>query len=78
MLKGAELPVEILTEHRNLHYFMSIKQLFCRQACWSKFLSQFNLIIQYQPGKLRTKPDALIKKLEIFPKKRDDRLQQMV
>ena len=47
MLKGAGLPVKILTDHRNLQYFMSTKQLFRRQACWSEFFSRFNFVIQY-------------------------------
>ena len=47
MLEGAGLPVKILTDHRNLQYFMSTKQLSCRQAYWSAFFSRFNFVIQY-------------------------------
>ena len=32
MLEGAGLPVKHLTNYRNLQYFMSTKQLSCRQA----------------------------------------------
>ena len=47
MLEEVGLPIRILTNYRNLQYFMSTKQLFCRQACWSEFLSRFNFVIQY-------------------------------
>jgi len=30
-----------------------------RQACWSKYLSRFNLVIHFCAGKLGTKPNAL-------------------
>ena len=54
---------------------MSTKQLSCRQACWSEFLSRFNFVIQYQPGKLEAKPDELTKRSRDFLKERDGRLQ---
>ena len=45
MLERAKLPVKILTDHRNLQYFMSTKQLSCRQTHWSEFFSRFNFVI---------------------------------
>ena len=45
MLKGAGLPIKILTDYRNLQYFMTTKQLSRRQARWSKYLSRFNFVI---------------------------------
>ena len=45
MLERAGLPIKILTDHRNLQYFMTTKQLSCRQARWSEYLSRFNFII---------------------------------
>src|SRR5260221_4119139 len=49
----------MVTDHKNLEYFTSMKKLTCRQACWSEYLSQFNLQIRFRPGRLGTKPDAL-------------------
>jgi hypothetical protein len=40
-----EGPVKVLLDHRNLEYFMTIKQLNCRQARWAEFLSKFNFKI---------------------------------
>ena len=78
MLQGARLPVKILNDHKNLQYFISTKQLSHRQACWSEFFSRFNFIIQYWPGKLGAKPDALTRRLGNLPKEKDGHLQQMV
>ena len=69
MLKGAGLPIKIFTNHRNLQYFMSIKQLSRRQAYWSEFFLHFNFVIQYWPSKLKAKPDALTERSgDIFKK----------
>ena len=78
MLERAGLPIKIPTDHRNLQYFMSTKQLSHRQACWSKFLSRFNFVIQYRLGKLGAKPDALTRRSGDLLKERDGCLQQMV
>ena len=58
-LEGSPTPVKVITDHKNLEYFMSTKQLSCRQARWSEFLSHFNYRITYRPGKAGGKPDAL-------------------
>jgi hypothetical protein len=38
------------------------------QARWSKYLSQFNLVIRFRPGKLRTKTDFLTRQWDVYPK----------
>ena len=58
-LEGAAEQVQVITDHKNLEYFMITKQLSCRQAHWSEFLSRFNFAIQYHPGKLNSCADAL-------------------
>ena len=55
---------------------MSIKQLFCRQAQWSEFLSRFNFKIVYRSGKQEAKSDALTRQSEDLLKGGDVRLQQ--
>jgi len=42
---------QVLSEHKNLEYFMSTKLLNRRQAPWSEFLSRFNFKIVYRPWK---------------------------
>ena len=58
-LEGSAKPIDIVTDHKILEYFSMTKLLTQRQARWSEFLLQFNIIIQFCPGKLGTKLDAL-------------------
>ena len=58
----------MVTDHRNLQYFSTTKILTRRQAHWSEYLSGFNLIIRFHPGKLGTKPDALTRRWDVYLK----------
>ena len=78
MLEETGLPIKILTNYRNLQYFMSIKQLSRCQAHWNEFLSRINFVIQYRPGTLGAKPDALTRKSRNTSKEEDSHLQQIV
>ena len=73
-LEGSSHPVQVLSNHKNLEYFMSTKLLNRRQARWSEFLSRFNFKILYRPGKQGAKPDALTRRSEDLPKEGDKRL----
>ena len=65
-------PIQVLSDHRNLEYFMSTKLLSRRQARWFEFLSTFNFRIVYRPDKLGGKPDALTRRSGDLPKGGDD------
>ena len=58
-LEGPAYPIDVVMDHKNLEYFSTTKVLTWRQARWSEYLSQFNLVIRFHPGRLGTKPDAL-------------------
>jgi len=58
-LEGAQHPVEIWTDHKNLEYFRSVQKLNRRQARWSLYLSRFDFTLHHRPGKSMGKPDAL-------------------
>jgi len=58
-LEGLAYSIDIITDHKNLEYFSTTKILTWRQAQWSEYLSQFNLVIRFHPGHLSTKLDAL-------------------
>jgi hypothetical protein len=73
-LEGAKYPVKVITDHRNLEYFMSTKNLNRRQARWSEFLSRFNFKITYRPGRQGAKPDSLTRRSEDLPREGDQRL----
>jgi len=73
-LEGAAYPVEVLSDHRNLEYFISKQDLNRRQARWSTFLSRFDYKIQYRPGRVGLKPDAVTRRSEDLPLEGDLRL----
>ena len=67
-LEGPAYPINVVTDYKNLEYFSTTKVLTWRQVQWSKYLSQFNLVIRFCPGHLSTKPDALTRRWDIYPK----------
>ena len=58
-LEGLAYSINIVMDHKNLEYFSTTKVLTWRQAWWSKYFSQFNLVIRFCLGCLGTKLDAL-------------------
>jgi hypothetical protein len=74
-LEGTKSPIRILSDYRNLEYFITTKMLNRRQACWSEFLSRYYFCIIYRPGKQGEKPNALTRRSEDLPKEGDERLQ---
>ena len=67
-LDGSAVPVDVVTDHKNLEYFATTKVLNRRQARWSEYLCQFNLVIRFRPGKLGAKPDALTRRWDVYAK----------
>ena len=47
-LEGLAYSIDVVTDHKNLEYFSTTKVLTQRQARWSEYLSQFNLVILAQ------------------------------
>ncbi|CAJ0921996.1 unnamed protein product [Ranitomeya imitator] len=58
-LEGAKHRIVVLTDHKNLIYFESAKQLNPRQARWSLFFSRFDFVVSYLPSSKNIKADAL-------------------
>ena len=67
-LEGAQHVILVVSDHNNLQYFMTTKQLSRRQARWAEFLSGFNYVIRFRPGRLGSKPDALTRRPDVYPK----------
>lgn len=63
-LEGGPHPIRIITDHKNLEYFATAKDLTRRQARWALFLSRFNYTLEHRPGKLSGKPDALSRRAD--------------
>ena len=70
-LEGSAAPIDVVTDHKSLEYFATTKLLTRWQACWLEFLSQFNMVVCFRPGKLGVKPDSLTGRWEVYPKQGD-------
>jgi RNase H-like domain found in reverse transcriptase len=49
-LEGLPDTIDIITDHKNLEYFATMKLLTRRQARWSEYLSGFDFTVRYRPG----------------------------
>lgn len=68
--------VTILSDHKNLEYFMKKQQLTERQMRWALELSRYRFKIIHQPGSCAVVPDALSRRDQDLPKGlEDERLQ---
>ncbi|KAF4474522.1 Transposon Tf2-8 polyprotein [Colletotrichum fructicola Nara gc5] len=62
----------VLSDHKNLEYFMKKQQLSERQVRWALELSRYNFRIVHRPGKEAVVPDALSRRDQDLPKDADD------
>jgi hypothetical protein len=69
-LLGTSFPVSVISDHKNLEYFMSSQVLNCHQTCWAMFLSDFNFHLDQAPG-CSNVTDAPSWHLDYMPKKGD-------
>jgi RNase H-like domain found in reverse transcriptase/Reverse transcriptase (RNA-dependent DNA polymerase) len=67
-LEGTKVLIDVVMDHKNLEYFCTTWILSRRQARWSTFLSRFNMVIRFCPGCLGTKPNALTRQPDLYPK----------
>ena len=71
---SVRFPITVYTDHKNLEYFNTTKQLNRRQARWAELLSDFNFVIIYRKGSQNGKADALSRRPEYrFGRGGDDR-----
>jgi len=75
--EGAAYPLQLITDHKNLEYFMTKKLLNRRKARCSEFLTRFDYEIVYRPGKSNGKADALTRRPGDLPEGGDERLNNM-
>ena len=66
-LKGSTHIILVLSDHKNLEYFATTKQLTRRQVRWSEYLSGLNYLMCYCTGRLGTKPDTLMHHEDVYP-----------
>ena len=55
---GSQFPIQVITDHNNLRYFMTTTKLNQRQVHWAEKLAQYDFRINYRPGKSGGKLDC--------------------
>ena len=50
-LEGSRYPITVMSDHANLRFFMTTKELNRRQARWAEWLRAFDFQIEHHPGK---------------------------
>jgi hypothetical protein len=75
--EGAAYPLQLITDHKNVEYFMTKKLLNRREARWSEFLTRFDYEIVYQPGKSNGEADAFTGRPGDLPEGGDERLKNL-
>jgi transposase InsO family protein len=65
-LEGSPHIIKVISDHKNLEYFLTSKQLNRRQARWSEFLSAFNFDIHHRPGSMNGRADALSRRVDLM------------
>ena len=73
---AVEDSIQVISDYKNLQYFMTFKQLNSRQARWAEFLADFNFRIIYRPEKQSTKLDSLTRRIKDLPKSENDNRTQ--
>lgn len=63
----------ILTDHKNLEYFMTKQKLSERQVRWAEKLAEFQFNLSYRPGSENAAADALSRREQDMPKLGDTR-----
>jgi hypothetical protein len=63
-LSGTTHQVKVYTDHKNLTYFTTTKELNKRQTRWAEFLSEYNFKIIYRKGNENGRADALSRRTD--------------
>ena len=63
-LEGPKHTVTVYTDHKNLTYFITTKQLNRRQVRWMELLSAYNFEIHYKKGAENGRADALSRRAD--------------
>jgi len=75
--EGAASPLQLLTDYKNLEYFVAKYLLNRRRAQWLEFSTRFHSQIVYRPGKSNGKAGALTRRPGDLPDGGDERLEIM-
>ena len=65
-LEGSPHRVHVISDHKNLEYFLTTKELNRRQACWLEFLSAFDFEIEHRARSLNGRADTLSRRIDVM------------
>ncbi len=68
-MEGTQNQVQVCTDHKNLTYFTTTKELNRRQVRWAETLATYNFKISYVKGSENARADALSRKPEYLKNK---------
>jgi RNase H-like domain found in reverse transcriptase/Reverse transcriptase (RNA-dependent DNA polymerase)/Integrase zinc binding domain/Chromo (CHRromatin Organisation MOdifier) domain len=71
-LEGSGHQTRIVTDHKNLLWFTETKVYNRRQTRWAEKLAYFDFTLEYRPGRLGGKPDALSRRPDYKSRKGGD------
>jgi hypothetical protein len=72
-LQGSPYLISVVSDHKNLEYFMNSQVLNCRQARWAMFLSDFDFCLVWGPRKSNV-ADPPSRHPDFIPQQGDDHL----
>jgi transposase InsO family protein len=75
-LERTRLLVQILTDHKNLEYFLRPRILNWHQMHWLEMLTHYNYEIHYCPGDKNCAANALSRRAELHPPDGEDNIPQ--
>ena len=76
-LVGSPQLITVLSDHKNLQYFITTPRLSPRQARWAQLLADYHFVIDFRRGKDHTKADALSRSLP-FPGPNPDNARSLL
>ncbi|PRP79435.1 retrotransposable element protein [Planoprotostelium fungivorum] len=76
--QGTYKPLQIITDHKNLKYFMTTKELNRRQVRWAQFLADFNFTLEHRAGAQNGKADILSRRPQDAIPEGEKRTQHLV
>jgi reverse transcriptase-like protein/integrase-like protein len=62
---GANHPIHVQTDHKNLQYFRQPQKITGRQAWWMEFLQDFNFVLDHIPRHSNTVADLLSRRKDL-------------
>jgi hypothetical protein len=78
-LIGVKDPLVVLSDHKNLQYFMITQKLSERQVRWFLIFSQFRFQLKFRAGKKAQRPNALSKREQDMPSgEKDERFENQI